>query len=90
MQKKTNIHAHYSFNKYTVLIWKRLRSAAPLGSAYLCVICIMWRIWESLEGHLLNMLLLEANSVKSPLNFVLFKKKKKKQPLNYLLDLLQK
>lgn len=37
------------------------------------------------------MLLLEANSVKSPLNFVLFKKKnKKKQPLNYLLDLLQK
>lgn len=34
------------------------------------------------------MLLLEANSVKSPLNFVLFKKKK--QPLNYLLDLLQK
>lgn len=37
------------------------------------------------------MLLLEATSVKSPLNFVLFKKTKKtKQPLNYLLDLLQK
>lgn len=38
------------------------------------------------------MLLLEANSVKSPLNFVLFKKtkNKKQQPLNYLLDLLQK